>query len=535
MSRTHAHQLPLALALAALAACRAGTLDAPEPALHLTPATATAAAGDTVEIRASCADASGRPGSCGRVHWRLSGPGTLLPGDGTARVTLAAPGRAVVTAEARGLRQHAAVVVPDPAAPPNVQVDIARSHQAISGWEATIAGGWDAPDWAYDTLALWAADTLGLTRLRLEVTGNAIETRVPASRGCLLDSGEWIGRNDDPSPSTTDPGGFRWDCLDRQVERVVLPIRRRVEAMGRRFTLNVCYVGFRPTSAFQQDDPAEYAEFVVQVVRHLRERYALVPDTWEVRLEPDAGDVRINGSRIGQLMVAADSALRANGLPPVPFTAPSTLDPNKAARYAREIISVPGAAPLLRELSYHRYRPPLPGALAGLAALADSLGIPTAQLEYLKGGVDEAFADLTVPGVSAWARYALAAPNPDPKAGIQLFADTVAERFKPRPEPRRLAQLFRAVPPGAVRVDATAHDGLRALAFRLPSGGVALVLAAGAATTARVAGLPPGRYQVSLSVEGIPAGVGAPVVAGPEGRLTVAAPAAGVLAIVPAP
>lgn len=532
---SHPRTLPLALALAALAGCRAGTLDAPEPALHLTPATATAAPGDTVHLRATCTDPRGRPTPCGPVRWRLSGPGTLLAADGAARLTLAAPGRALVTAETRGLRQRAAVVVPDSMAAPNVLVDTTQTHQAISGWEATIAGGWDAPDWAYDTLALWAADTLGLTRLRLEITGNAIETRVPASRGCLLDSGEWIGQNDDASPSTTDPGGFRWDCLDRQVERVVLPVRRRVEAMGRRFTLNVCYVGFRPTSAFQQDDPAEYAELVVQVIRHLRDRYALVPDRWEVRLEPDAGDVRIDGTRLGQLMVAADSALRANGLPPVAFTAPSTLDPNKAARYARAILAVPGAAPLLRELSYHRYRPPLPGTLAGLAHLADSLGIPTAQLEYLKGGIDEAFTDLMVPGVSAWSRYALAAPNPDPGAGIQLFADTVAERFKPRPEPRRLAQLFRAVPPGAVRVGATAQDGLRALAFRLPSGGVALVLATGAAATARVAGLPPGRYRVSLSVEGTPAATGGPLVVGPAGRLTVAAPAAGVLAIVPSP
>ncbi len=60
--------------------------------------------------------------------------------------------------------------------------------------------------------------------------------------------------------------------------------------------------------------PAEYAEFMLAVFQHLRDKYGIVPDAIEMILEPDNG-TSWTPSALGQAMVAAADRLGAGGVP----------------------------------------------------------------------------------------------------------------------------------------------------------------------------------------------------------------------------
>ncbi|MBK7284229.1 MAG: hypothetical protein IPI83_07505 [Sphingomonadales bacterium] len=53
--------------------------------------------------------------------------------------------------------------------------------------------------------------------------------------------------NDNADPDLLDPAGVQFSDLDWRVENVVLPVKRQLEARGRRSWLNFAYVDFRST------------------------------------------------------------------------------------------------------------------------------------------------------------------------------------------------------------------------------------------------------------------------------------------------
>ncbi len=417
------------------------------------------------------------------------------------------------------------------AGPAVIAVDSAVTYQTISGWEASESFGWTLPPAAMDSLMDMAVTDLGINRLRLSIPGNMIESldslTVPEETS--------IGSNDNDDPAVLNPDGFRWTLFDYLVRTFALPLRQRVEARGEPFTLVACYVGFRPTSEYQQRDPREYVELMLAVLNHLRDEFGLVPDVWEVRLEPDHGRTRLTGREQGELLIAAATAARAAGYDSLMFLVPSTVVPHRAVQYLDGILSVPGTAPLIREVTYHRYSDPPREVLNQIRDRAAALGAPTAMLEFLRGTEHDLFEDLTEADVTAWSRFSLAGPFGGPDRGGQyFFADTAAGTFRYRSTTWPLRQFFHYIRPGAVRLGARAgRRGIEPVAFRRPDGRMVVVANLDRGGPLRVTGLRPDRYRLSYSTAGEPGARGALVAVAAGGVADIALPAAGTLTLSP--
>jgi len=387
-----------------------------------------------------------------------------------------------------------------------ITIDPSQRFQTIVGWEATAQAAEDEPGFAVwsDHLFDLAVDELGINRLRLGVSSgmeNPVDYDLlgqdPEGRGrrCM----RYFTTNDNDDPDLIDWQGFQFGRLDRKVEQIVLPLKRRLEARGERLYLNLEYVAFiRQCSSpfdYAHADPDEYAEFILAAFLHLSERYGFVPDALEVILEPD-NVPGWDGERIGRAMVATARRLAAAGIQP-DFIAPSTTSMAAAARYVDEIAAVPGATELLSEIAYHRYRGVSSAALAAITSRASRLGIRTAMLEYIGADVETLYQDLAVGNVSAWQQYTLAFTGRDNGGKYLCVVDGDVEICR---RTRYLRQYFHYVRPGAVRIAATIDDpSLRALAFADPDGRVVVVVHLDAPSDLLLAGLPAGRYGASVT------------------------------------
>ncbi|MDB4973027.1 MAG: hypothetical protein JWN48_1368 [Myxococcaceae bacterium] len=398
-----------------------------------------------------------------------------------------------------------------------------RGHQTITGWEVT-ARAWEFDKRAdrYDGSWLQYRDALidrlvnelGINQVRLELASGA-ENPVDYWSSFVrheLSYQEFKRHfyekiNDDADPEHVRPGGFQWSALDYRVENVVLPLRRALALRGEKLRLNLCYVDFRWTelkgTLQHATAPEEYAELIEAAVLHLRDKYGLEPDQLELILEPDNTD-GWRGERIGRAAVAVTRRLRRRGRA-LELVAPSTASPHEAARYFDALIAIPGAREQLGTLSYHRYSP-LPTALAlpELVARARAHGLRTAMLEHVDGDAAQLHEDLTRGDVTSWQMYGMAMTMPPAardSGGAYLLADPAAA------EPccvlsdraRALAQTFRNVRAGALRLEASSSVPERAATFfRNLDGRHVIVVRSEHAGVARLRGVPRGSYGVSV-------------------------------------
>ena len=412
-----------------------------------------------------------------------------------------------------------------------ITVDSTRRYQTMSGWEASESFGWTLPPAVLDSLMDLAVADLGINRLRLSVPGNMLESRDSTT----IPEETSIGTNDNDDPDVLNPAGFRWQLFDYLVRTFAIPLKARVEARGEPFTLVTCFVGFRPTSEYQQRNPREYVEFMLAVLNHMRDRFNLVPDVWEVRLEPDHGKTQLTPEEQGRLLLAAATAARAAGYDKLMFLVPSTVVPHRAVQYLDGILAVPGTRQYIREVTFHRYTSPPRSVLNQIRDRAASLGLPTAMLEYLRASEHDLYEDLTQANVSAWSRFSLAGPFGGPVEGGQyFFADTAAGTFRYRPTTWPLRQFFHYIRPGAVRIEAAATSaGLEPVAFRRPDGRMIVVANVDRGATITVHGLRPDSYQLSYSTAETPGVLGPTVEAGSRGSVTIRMPAAGTFTLSP--
>src|SRR6185369_9249025 len=262
------------------------------------------------------------------------------------------------------------VANPEPA---EVVVNPATTYQTMKGWEATArlwetnkeedrydASWLDFRDQIFDRLV----NELGIDRVRLELKSGAEN---PVDYWTKFQKGE-IGYkefrrhyyekiNDNDSPDLINPAGFQFSALDYQVEQIILPLTKRVEANGERLFINLNYVDFSQTSEkstlSHALNPEEYAELIYAAFVHLKEKYNLIPDALEIVLEPDNTD-QWRGKQIGEAAVAAVRRLKAAGFSPE-IIAPSTAAAQAASSYFDDLTSVAGASALISTLSYHRY------------------------------------------------------------------------------------------------------------------------------------------------------------------------------------
>ena len=395
-----------------------------------------------------------------------------------------------------------------------ITIDTTVRHQTMNGWEATAfigAANATALPRYRDELLRIAAEDIGVTRIRLEVRSGS-ENPVDhyalwASRGYPQSDSlyqEWRGNRyatvNDNADSSINWSGFHFTDLDWRVEHVVLPLRDAVAATGGRLHINICYVAFTGqirNGVYIHDDPDEYAEFVLATWLHLQRVYGLVPDTWEVLLEPDNVQ-QWNGTLLGRAISATAQRLQSWGFTPA-FVAPSTTSMANAVTYFDAMIAVPDALRNLVEFSYHRYLGVSRANLDAIAARARQYGLRTSMLEWWFGRAthEVLFEDLRYGLNSAWQDRTLLGMIKVDTSDIQrpvMDIDEVTDYNR---------VYFRHVRPGMTRVETTGETAdHRALAFIDQKGAMVVILDCKQTGTVRLMGLAPGEYGVVYSTPG---------------------------------
>jgi hypothetical protein len=396
-----------------------------------------------------------------------------------------------------------------------IQIDPTIQYQTITGWEATAQAGQTECDGFQnyqDELFDLAAGDLGINRLRLQVKSGAENQRDYWSdyQAGIIDHPIWRGVrystvNDNDNPFELNWDGFHFSELDDTVEKVILPMRSRLEANGEQLFVNLTYVAFTeqilPGLEYLHQDPEEYAEFIVAASLHLKEQYGLVPDTWEVILEPDNVS-EWDGELVGKAIVAAAERLETNGFEPK-FTAPSNADMGSAVSYFDEMMKVPGAAQYLGEFSYHRYRGTSAENLRAIAERGALHQIDTAMLEHIGGDHLELHTDLQDGSNASWQQFTLGYCGEEDNGGAYFSVDN-QDPENPRVHiggrTRYLRQYFKFIRRFAVRIGAQSSSKVfDPLAFINQDGGYVVIVSADSEGAFELRGLPGGQYGIKYT------------------------------------
>lgn len=389
-----------------------------------------------------------------------------------------------------------------------------ETFQTIHGWEAVSQASlyeldrYDNRQEVLDELFDKAVD-LGLTRVRLGAPSGIENTRDFATeyaQGRISRDEERCGRystvNDNDDPNVLDPRGFIWTRFDREVREAVLPLKRRLEARGEKLWVNVQYTAFTDSICrgygYDHERPAEYAEFAVAVFEHLRDVHGVVPDSWEVMLEPD--NTRLwTAPKLADAVAAAATRLQRAGFTPS-LVGPGVMNAGNAVPFFGELWNHTELRPFLKELSYHRYGGATHDNIEAIGQLSRDRGVPSAMLELIGADYETLHQDLTLGNVSAWQQFALSWPAAD--TGAHLFildpSQPPGERAQLSVTGHYLRQYFRALRPGATRVGASTDDGaFEPIAALNPGDRLAVVIKATRAGRLVVQGLAPGAYGTS--------------------------------------
>jgi hypothetical protein len=426
-----------------------------------------------------------------------------------------------------------------------ITVDPTERFQVMRGWEVTT----DMEDEEHpesipfyrDTVYDMAVSEVGIDRVRLEVRSGAENTNRAWEK---FSSGQikyqdWRPMryptvNDNDDPNSINWSGFDFSELDTSVDTIVLPLNQRIEARGERLFINLCYVAFTDQikeGKYEHDNPEEYAEFVLATYLHLKEKYGLVPDVWEVLLEPDNGQKQWNANLMGRAIVAASAKLKANGFTPA-FVAPSTKDMANAAPWIEEIAKVPSAMENVAEFSYHRYRSSSAANARAIGKIGERFGKPTGMLEWwFKNGTYKVLReDLVQARNSSWQgqviRTLFDIDFANPRAPVVTIAS----------DTRMNLQYFRYIRLGAQRIGASSTDprNTRPTAFVNSDGRMIVVADTKGAVTLTIRGARSGKYRVSYALDD--RSVVDPEVVTPlaNGDVVVRMPGRGVITVSPA-
>lgn len=515
--------------------------DAPA-SLEVSPSEITLAPDETRPLNVVVKDAAGQELSASGVVWSVADDAVAtVSASGVVRGVSA--GETTVTATLGPLSDDVTVNVLGSAVPADavIGLDAAARYQTMKGWEATAeVGQFECASYPryVDELFDRAVDELGLDRIRLPVRSSAEHSVDHFARfiSGQITRQEWAStwdkpQNDNPDPFSINPAGFQFSHLDYLVEKIVEPLRQRLAARGERLYVNLNFTDFDSTPFDHEDQPEEYAEFMLATFQHLQAKYGWVPDAVEMVLEPDVG--HWSAAQVGAALVAAGNRLKAHGFTPE-FIAPSNASMEGAVTYFDEIIRLPGAAEYLTMLSYHRYRHVSAANLQAIRARAAQYGIETGMLEHIRSDHDDLKEDLRVANNSAWQQYTIAFCSSD-NGGHYYSIDEAAPggpAVKLGSRTRYLRQYFRWVRQGAVRIEATTTDSAYdPVAFINANGKYTVVVDAARAGTLRVDQLPAGTYGVNYTTANAFDVDGGDVVLSQGQPLVASIPAAGVITI----
>lgn len=406
-----------------------------------------------------------------------------------------------------------------------ISVDPQTRLQTMTGWEVTPRG-WeqDKKNDRYDpsfvaglpvTLERLVND-LGINRIRLEVWSGAENPVDYVSRFLRGEIGyqemkhhRYEKINDNADPATIDPAGFQFAHLDWQIENIALPMKALLEARKDRLYLNFCYVDFKFASDqgrfSHAENPDEYAEIIAASFRHLRDKYGITPDGFEIILEPENTEdwSKKRGAAIGPCLVAAVDRLKAEGFAP-DVIAPSCKSTGAALDYFDKLIRFPGVRERLDTFSYHRYGGDSPANLEAVGKRGAQFHLRTGMAERLGADVDKLYQDLTLANVSFWQQWGIAEKHAD-RGYFYLVGSDTGDPAKPNirlsSRSRLLQQYFRHVRIGDVRIGATSNNPAECapVAFVDPEGNHTVVVRLRSERAFSVEGLPAGRYEITFS------------------------------------
>ena len=291
----------------------------------------------------------GSNNSLGKAHRNL-----LIRVSNLLLVALVLGGVSVSALLLRGSPQQNAVISINP----NI------TYQTMTGWEATIGGDWrDKPSLApiWNDRALDMGVEMGLNRVRLPVWSGAENTTDRFQRyldGTITQMeynthrGEIV--NDNASPNVLNSSAFNWTEVDWVIDNQVLPLRDRLAARGETLWINANYHGAAARHPLHQNNPTEYAEFVLAAYEHFQSKYGWIPDSWTIQNEPNNEDW--NAAQIGNVLVAAGDKLAASSFASnIHFIAPSEIRISDAVTSFDTIWAINGASKYLKTLDYHSY------------------------------------------------------------------------------------------------------------------------------------------------------------------------------------
>lgn len=428
-----------------------------------------------------------------------------------------------------------------------ITIDANQKFQTISGWEATAQAGesYSARFADYQSkLFDQAVYELGINRLRLEIRSGA-ENPTDFFRqfeNGKINEQQWRAHyyeviNDNDDPLAINAAGFSFSELDSTTEKVVLPMKKRLEERGERLFVNLTYIDFADwrgkSNIRHKTDAEEYAEFMLAAFRHLQKKYDFTPDAIEVILEPDQ-NTGWTGADIGRVVVAAAKRLRAENFKPY-FIVPATASAANAPIYIDEIAKIEVAMNYIGEFSYHRYRDASADVIKSIAERGAKYGKQTAMLEKIGADYENLHEDLKIGNNSAWQQYTLAFPN-EPDNGAQYFL--VNDKSPKNPvvtigeQTKFLQQYFKRVRAGARRIGAeTSNQNFDPLAFINKNGRYVVVIKTTAAGTISVRNLLPGAYEISYATAQRVETNAAEITLKEDASLTANIPAAGVLTV----
>jgi hypothetical protein len=395
-----------------------------------------------------------------------------------------------------------------------IDVDTTVVYQTMRGWSAVAQVGQELAGYerTRDT-ALALVTDLGINRVRIEAWSGMESDRdywrelgqvVPTTPQWRCVRFATVNDNDDPF--TIDWRGFHFGKLDQSIEQVVLPLRQRLAARGETLWVNLTYVGFNqnlcPGRGYHHpNDPEEYAEMALATFLHLREKYGLVPDSWEALLEPYPHI--FGGEQLARSLIATRRRLAAHGFAPL-FVAPSMSRAPETLPYVDAMSRVPEVWSNVVELSFHRYGGVSREQLTAISNRARSLGVETAQMELIGADYEMLHDDLRYGNVSTWQQFTIAYAGGD-NGGHHVtldLRDPDHSRADLGRRSRFLRQYFHYVRRGARRVEARSDDSsLDAVAFINRDGRRVVVVKSDGPNSFAVRGLPAGEYGVSRTTD----------------------------------
>lgn len=411
----------------------------------------------------------------------------------------------------------------------------------MTGWEATAQAGHEynilsgAPQYPSETFSnykeglLNATLDLGINRLRVEVRlgDETTEAYDPGSGNTAV--------NDNSDPFSANLSRFNFERLDRQMDDLVIPLRNALAIRGEELWVNLCIVDFDQGRGFRaEDNPEEYAEFVLVYVNRFLARYGFRPNSIEAVLEADL-NASWNPSKLANNIVAAHNRLVSHGHTGISWIAPSNTNGNNVQSWWSSMKSANSAVNnIVSVISYHKYVGMDDQSLASLRNSAASDGKKLAMLELGGADYNVLHQDLAVGRVTAWQQFTLTFPYSGVSDdGYQYFrVNTSNWQVSLWSRTRFLRQYFKYVRSGAEGIKSTSStSSLEPVAFVNPNGKYTVVVKANSGKEFNVVGLPAGLYGIKYTTSS-QYNVDLPDVnVTPGGVLTTSIPASGVITV----